>query len=277
MRLFVDNFTNLDFSYLCPQRGLLGETWLASIELEGRLDDQGMICDFGTVKKICRAWLDEMIDHRLLCPIAHPASTLTTTGSNETITFSSQTGLITCSAPPQSLTAIPTETITKTSVADWCIDQLRGKFADSVEGIKLTFTEEVIDGPFYHYSHGLKKHLGNCQRIAHGHRSKIQIWRNGEPAPDLMADWAARWKDIYIGTQSDLKHRDPTHHHFAYRAQQGEFELSVPSSQTYLIDSDSTVEWLAQHIATTLASETGDCIVVKAFEGLAKGAIATVG
>ena len=51
MHLFVDNLTNVDFSYLDADRGVVGETWLASIVLEGALDEQGMVCDFGIVKK----------------------------------------------------------------------------------------------------------------------------------------------------------------------------------------------------------------------------------
>jgi len=54
MRLFVDQLTNLDFSYLDDKRGIVGETWLAHIELEGKLDKQGMICDFSHVKKKIR-------------------------------------------------------------------------------------------------------------------------------------------------------------------------------------------------------------------------------
>jgi 6-pyruvoyl-tetrahydropterin synthase len=72
MRLFVDNLTNIDFSYLCPKRGLVGETWLANVELAGELDEQGMICDFGIVKKILRNWLEHRIDHCLLVPANSP-------------------------------------------------------------------------------------------------------------------------------------------------------------------------------------------------------------
>ena len=31
----------------------MGETWLASALLDGALDDEGMLCDFGIVKKRC--------------------------------------------------------------------------------------------------------------------------------------------------------------------------------------------------------------------------------
>ena len=64
MLLFVDHLTNVDFSFLDERRGLLGETWLANVQLQGDLDDQGMVCDFGIVKKRLRQWLDEELDHR---------------------------------------------------------------------------------------------------------------------------------------------------------------------------------------------------------------------
>lgn len=275
MRLFVDQLTNVDFSYLCPSRGLVGETWLANIELEGKLDEQGMVCDFGIVKKICRDWLDQVIDHCLLVPTQNDRIKISEDSQSVRAEYRSDLGLITCQAPPSALTQIPSTTISKASVASWCIEQLQGKFGPMVAGIKLCFQEESIGGPYYHYSHGLKKHLGNCQRIAHGHRSKILIWRNGQQDDELMSSWAKRWQDIYIATRSDLKSTDASHYHFAYTAQQGPFILSMPQNSCYLIDSDSTVEHLAQHIADTIAVQTGDHIEVKAFEGLAKGAIAT--
>jgi 6-pyruvoyl-tetrahydropterin synthase len=72
MLLFVDNLTNVDFSFLDAQRGLLGETYLANIRLLGDLDEQGMVCDFGIVKKRVRHWLDTELDHRLAVPIHSP-------------------------------------------------------------------------------------------------------------------------------------------------------------------------------------------------------------
>ena len=135
---------------------------------------------------------------------------------------------------------------------------------------------------FYHYSHGLKKHDGNCQRIAHGHRSGIEIFENGRRSRYWEKLWADRWEDIYIGTRSDLEGtyyvEDVPHHRFRYDAEQGHFELVIPEDHCYLVDTDSTVENLAEHIAEELAREApGKRFRVRAFEGVGKGAIAEAG
>lgn len=275
MLLFVDNLTNVDFSYLHPERGMLGETWLASTCLEGALDEQGMVCDFGDVKKRLRHFLDTAIDHCLLVPRHAECLTLLEDGDDIELRWRYGAGReLRCKSPKQAIILIDCDAINKDSVARWCVQQLKPHFANSIAKLSLSFEEESIDGAFYHYSHGLKKHGGNCQRIAHGHRSRIGIWRNNERDVSLEQAWAKRWEDIYLGSHEDCLGGEDTLR-FAYRSQQGQFELDMPASQCYMLNSDTTVEWLASHIAQTLAAEfPGDAIRVKAYEGLHKGAIA---
>jgi len=93
-----------------------------------------------------------------------------------------------------------------------------------------------------------------------------------------MSSWANKWRDIYIGSQQDVVGQSQQTTAFKYQAQQGEFELELPSERCYLINEDTTVEYLANHIAETLYRETpADQIKVKAYEGLGKGAIAERG
>lgn len=286
MLLFVDNLTNVDFSYLDSDRGLLGETWLASTELDGALDDQGMVCDFGIVKRTLRDWLDATLDHCLLVP--RHSKNLDILEEGDTIHIRWRFGdqqVLSCRSPAQAITLIDAEVITAETVANWSIQQLKSLLPDSVQKLDLQFAEEAMGtAAFYHYSHGLKKHDGNCQRISHGHRSRIEIWQDGLRAPQLEAVWSQRWCDIYLGSEEDLI-KSPTNadqgdsgdqYHFAYQSQQGAFELSLPKSCCELMTTDTTVEWIARFIAEQLKKQQSDdtsVIKVKAFEGIGKGAV----
>jgi 6-pyruvoyl-tetrahydropterin synthase len=278
MHLFVDNLTNVDFSYLHPTRGLVGETWLASIVLEGALDEQGMVCDFGVVKKTVRNWLDASIDHSLV--VAKESTQLIQQRANDvSLTWRYGDRKLECTSPLEAITFINSDMVTPDSVAHWCIGELRELLPQTIDRIQLRFEPETGTGHFYHYSHGLKKHAGNCQRIAHGHRSTIKIYRQEERDHTLEQQWCARWQDIYIGSQDDLLREftdnGTTFYEFRYVAQQGNFVLVIPAQDCYLIPTDSTVELIAQHIANTVSAEHSNANVkVHAYEGIGKGAVA---
>ena len=229
-----------------------------------------------------RNWLDTEIDHRLVVPLSSPnliQLDLNTSCTKLEWAYSSDLtdDVLTMQSPQQAICAVETTEITPESVAAWCIEQLKPLFPSSVIELKLTFTIEPINAPFYHYSHGLKKHDGNCQRIAHGHRSKIEIWENDQLNIPLMQVWAERWQDIYIGSESDeisVTGLKESHIAFAYTAQQGDFFISLPKRVCYLMNTDTTVELIAQHIAQQLkTNEPINSYRVKAYEGLSKGAI----
>ncbi len=283
MHLFVNNLTNVDFSYLDAKRGLVGETWLASIVLEGALDEQGMVCDFGIVKKTVRDWLDQAIDHCLVVPQQSPTLALQDNDIEDTnnigLTWHYRDRHLMCLSPEQAITLIDTESITPDSVSLWCIAQLRALLPDTIDRISLTFTPEPIEHHCYHYSHGLKKHQGNCQRIAHGHRSTIEIMKDNQRDHGLEAQWCQQWQDIYIGTRSDIDSTKAIdgvdYYHFVYEAPQGHFELTIPQADSDLIETESTVEFIAQHIADSLKSQyPTSTFTVRAFEGAGKGAVA---
>jgi 6-pyruvoyl-tetrahydropterin synthase len=280
MILFVDRLTNIDFSYLDNQRGVLGETLLANVKLIGELDEQSMVCDFGRVKKTIRHWLDSELDHRLAVPAKSPHIKIEEDKDYYSIRFElANKTFIHTKSPKGSIALIDTDVITAESLANWASKQLLTHFPLSVARMQLEFVNEEITGAYYHYTHGLKKHNGNCQRIAHGHRSRIDIWANDKKSPLIEQFWADEWRDIYIGSREDLikqfEDNGQNYYSFAYKAEQGNFEITLPKAICYLIDCDTTVELLAWHIAQrTRQLHPQYFIRVKAYEGLDKGAIA---
>lgn len=279
--LFVHRLTVIDCTYLSPARGLVGESWQVDIELDGALDDQGMVLDFGEVKRSIKRLIDDQFDHKLLVPADHPGLHLEDLADGLQLTFVLQDGrVIEHRSPRDAVRFIPCERIAADRLAQIIGDYLSPLTPENVEAVRVRLWPEQHEGAFYQYSHGLKHHDGNCQRIAHGHRSRIEIFRNGRRDTALEDDWATRWTDIYIGTREDLvgTHRrdDVDYCEFAYRSAHGRFGLVVPQQACYLIDTDSTVENLAQHVAERLkATHPGDRFKVYAYEGVDKGAVGT--
>ncbi|MEW7981164.1 MAG: hypothetical protein G8D28_06425 [gamma proteobacterium symbiont of Phacoides pectinatus] len=277
--LFVKRLTVIDLSYLCPQRGLVGESWQVDLELDGSLDHQGMVLDFGKVKRQVKQTIDERFDHKLLYPDGHTGCLVTHTEHRSELRFELDSGcVILHGSPRDALTPVAGGRIDASALAGAIVDALRPQLPDNVMDIRVQLHTERIDGAFYQYSHGLKHHTGNCQRIAHGHRSRIEILRDGQRDPALEQSWAARWRDIYLGTRGDLVARFSQHGtpflRFGYTANQGMFTLELPEAGCYLVDSDTTVENLAQHIADTLKrAHPESSFRVLAYEGVDKGAV----
>lgn len=287
MKLFVRDLTVIDASYLCPLRGLVGESWLVDIELGGVLNEMSMLLDFSRVKKQVKALIDREVDHRLLVPADHPACQLSASESGRVwLDFVSARGSLHLHCPEQAFCRLPAEQVDEASVTRYLLDVLAKALPDNIQGLTLSLRPEYHPTPYYHYSHGLKKHEGNCQRIAHGHRSMIEIWVAGERDAALEAQWAQRWQDIYLGSREDQvplaqlslspmgrQQAGDDHWGFAYEAPQGRFELAIPAAHCELVDTDTTVELLADYIARKLRPQLpGRALRVVAYEGVGKGA-----
>lgn len=272
--LFVNRLTNIDFAYLDTERGLVGETWLMDVELSGDLDAQGMVFDFGHVKREIKRLVDARYDHALLVPLAAPGLEFDGDDAQVAIELALPDGKLSLQSPAEAVTGIHAPSVTAEALAGVLEVEIGAAMPANVEAVRVRLEPEVIDGAYYHYCHGLKLHDGNCQRIAHGHRSQVHIERGGTRDVALEADWAARWADIFLGTAADEVAAADGHRRFAYDAPQGRFELELPTQRVEVIDTETTVENLAAYIAASLALRTGEQIRVRAFEGVGKGAIA---
>lgn len=278
-KLFVNNLTIIDSSLLDRERGLVGESWRVDVELAGSLNSQGMLLDFADIKKHVKQTIDQHFDHKLLVPVSNPGCQITEHGGETRIEFQLDSGgWIRHNSPATAVAQVAADRVDSATLTSAIMERLGPVLPDNVSDFSVKLHHEATSDPSFHYSHGLKQHAGNCQRIAHGHRSRIEVYRDGARNRELETLWAQLWRDVYIGTRSDITGEfisaGDEYLRFGYRSEHGEFKLELPKRLCYLIDNDSTVENLAQHIADSLKHQQPESTFqVRVFEGVDKGAV----
>lgn len=285
MKLFVRDLTVIDASYLDVKRGFVGESYQVDVVLDGQLNEQSMILDFSLVKKQIKAIIDAEVDHKLLVPHASAYCSVTLEEQRAQVDYKLEdNSFIQLKCPHQAYCLLESEEITSELLENYLQQVVLMQLPENVQGLSIKLRTEALSTPYYHYTHGLKKHDGNCQRIAHGHRSKIDIYINHQYSESWVADWAQRWQDIYLASKSDeitidelsfaVNKQEHEVHCSAYHAQQGYFELVMPAQRCEVLDNDTTVEELARFICETIKQqEQSNTVTVYAYEGIGKGAI----
>ena len=277
--LFVEQLCVIDCAWLHPDLGLLGDSWIVDLELEGRLDEQGMVLDFGRVKPVVKEVIDESVDHKLVVPGRSPALEISGTDTDTRLKFRYGKSEFFHRSPSNALCVLDCDEVSLRAVEEHLANEIAAVMPTNVSDIRVSLREEEIAGPSYRYVHGLREHEGNCQRIAHGHRSRIVIFRDGKRSEACERWLAERWRDIYLGCRVDLlgetQCRTGAFYHFGYDAPQGRFELVIDKDRCELIDSESTVECIAEHVVELLKQrDPAAAYRVRAYEGVRKGATA---
>ena len=289
MELFVNNLTVIDFSYLDVQRGLVGESLIVDINLKGELDHQSMVMDFSKVKKEIKKYIDETIDHALVVPWDSPYISYHSKGLTAGVTLRTDGGEVDCyvSGPVKAFCPIQSMTINKDILEKWLTTRINSIMPANIESVLVSLREEHVDGHYYHYAHGLKKHEGNCQRIAHGHRSAIRIFIDGKRHTSWEMFWAERWRDCYLMSEEDVvidfsklssdAQNIASENLIAssYISTQGRFELLIRHGRVEILPCDTTIERIAHYIHQEMLYLQPDLlnVVVHAYEGIEKGAI----
>lgn len=276
--LFVRQLTVIDFSYLDEKRGVVGESWQVDVALFGDLDDQGMVFDFGHVKKRIKQAIDASVDHCLVVPAQADWVNIMSENPCRLSADLIDGGQIVYEAPEGATTLLPSDAVTIASVQQALMAIVQAVVPENVHRIELKLYPETINDAYYHYSHGLKKHEGDCQRIAHGHRSRIEIFLNDQRDTQLEKAWAKRWQDIYLITREDIvrefSEQNIAYYQVSYQANQGEFSITIPARCCEVLETDSTVELIADFIANQVKQEHQDsAVTIYAYEGVNKGAI----
>ena len=163
--------------------------------------------------------------------------------------------------------------------------------------IELVPEKQPKSKKFFHYTHGLKEHYGNCQRLFHGHRNTVDVKINGESSPEHEVFLAqelfksnihfCKWENV--ANQEDIikacGEKKPQGRYLElppvkieYQASQGFFRAELPGRTLYFLQEESTVENLSMHFARLIKKKVKetDIVAVRAYEGIAKGALTTL-
>ena len=119
MQLFVNDLTVIDFSYCCSARGIVGESWIVDVLLDGSLNEMSMVLDFAVVKKQIKAIIDDAVDHKLLLPMQDNSINTepsTQRDGHEFVNFESKQGAYYLQSPSCAFAKIDTKQIDIASV-----------------------------------------------------------------------------------------------------------------------------------------------------------------
>lgn len=286
INLFVRELTVLDYAYLDPMRGVLGHSLDVDAELIGAIDDEGVIFDFSYAKKAVKQVIDSICDHRLVVP-KHAVKELNEKQSRVLFSFGSQ-NILDYLCPEQGLCVLENSTVTIGAIQSYLEQKVMEAMPENVQCVRLTLREEKFseEQAIYHYSHGLKQHYGNCQRLLHGHRNKIDIKINGKKDLKMESFIAKEWNDIHLAFPENIQNQNikigQRQHHLdqitiQYISSQGEFKVTLPGKDVYIMPYETTVENISRHLAEKVksilkAEGNASKVQVWAYEGIRKGA-----
>ncbi len=288
--LFYENITNLDYACLDDQKGVMGNTLKVHLEMTGERDSNGVISDFSEVKKRVKGIIDNLTDHKLIISEGIAEKT----GNDFYIKHQFNNDFVLeYRCPEEAVCEIPYAVVNDENLGKFIQGELEKEMGENIVGISLILEEEENqnDSVWFHYTHGLKNHYGNCQRLLHGHRNTVRIFENDKRRCDLEKYLAmekfsgsvhfafyenlVNAKEVMksVGASGCCKDIDVVH--LRYRGSQGRFELKIPGELVYLVFEETSIENLSVFFHGLLNDKLDkkDQVIVQAFEGIGKGAI----
>lgn len=264
--MYIDDLTAIDFS-VYDGKEIRGDSVSLSVMVTGKLDESGMISDFGKIKPRLKAICDNQVDHKLVCdPKFLRAENGISRGE-----FHVASGVITSTGP--SSMYCPIELKSSHYVAD-IKEYLHAKFLEAMPDFEFDIELARNANASFQYNHGLKLHDGNCQRIIHGHSAELEIVIDGQPNTDIHDRIAARLNGKHFFNQSDVEQGESLST-IRYQASQGDFEVSMPNALLEIVASEPSIENISKHITLMVKEMYPDAgsIRVRVSEGLSKGAV----
>ncbi len=288
-RMFVRDIDHLDCAIFDPDLGILGATWHVDVELAGELDNNGFVFDFGKIKQKFKQVLKETLDHALVVPQQYEGISILERGEYlelKMMTTRHESWGYTC--PKAAVYFLAASSTRSRELAKALEMEMAAYIPDNVTELSVTLREESISAAegVFQYTHGLVQHDGGCQRLFHGHRSRIEIFRGDVRAHDLEKTIAEDLFSNAIHLVSKEQVTGPCPQVFekgskggtlklSYMSKEGRFQAEIPAHRALLLNDSTSIESLAQNIAEFISNSRHEPdILVRCFEGINKGGIA---
>jgi 6-pyruvoyl-tetrahydropterin synthase len=294
--IFIRGLTTIDSAIFDPALGVVGASWYLDLEVHGQLDENGFVHDFSHVKKLARQVMKDSVDHALILPVSSKGVDYSENETGEhwrlharcKITGRDHVWEYQC--PKGATYPIRCVSLQKNVIELEIAKLLKHRLPSSVQDVKVTLREEAaeVTAAFFKYTHGITNHDGLCQRLFHGHRSRMEVLIGDERRPDLE-HYVTReifGSEVHIATpkqfvsgmiEPGMRGRAGEMVELAYTAVKGgRFFARLPADRVFVVENETSIESLAQQIAVMIRAEERTSLAVKvlAYEGIQKGAMA---
>lgn len=295
--LFYKNVTVLDYAYLDDHKGVVGDALKVNVEFIGKTDKEGVVYDFSYAKKKVKDIIDRDCDHRLVIPSG--LMKVKDNLASFTFAYGLNEESVEYRCPRVGLCEIPSRHVSVATIQTYLEDIILKEMPETVDAVKITLESEVLpEGKAtFHYTHGLKEHYGNCQRLFHGHKNTVDVFVNNINEPELEHYLATnlfkgnihfcKWENVVnktevieiVGEDNIFGlHGNIPFVEISYTSEQGTFYGKLPGKSVFFMEQESTVENLSMLFAKLVKEhvDSEDSVRVHAYEGIAKGAITTL-
>lgn len=295
--IFLQDITKIDCAVFDPSKGIVGQTWKVDVTIVGPLGDNGFVIDFGMVKKMVRQTLKSSLDHALIIPINSQAVQFKGMDRGERWRMRARPTKAEADqdweymGPAGAIFPLRCVALNRQTIEQEFTRQLRHRLPQELMQVTVQMREEevVATEAVFRYSHGIARHAGMCQRLFHGHRSRIQVHVGEERRPDLE-HYIARdvlGGNVHIATPSQFvqgmiepgtrgKTRDSVV--LAYEGSLGFYEAILPADRVFCVETETSIECITHELARLVKREenTSERVRVMCYEGADKGAVAEV-
>lgn len=291
--IFIKQITNVDLSVFDSELGIIGYSFHAHIKAHGILDETGFVYDFSLLKKSAQQFLKNSIDHTLVIPTEANEVSFQDMGENGKWRLTSSANTVDEKSwdyisPKGSVFPITGKEFDVEKLEIQLSKQIMKTLPVSISSIELTLEEEHIEesATSFRYTHGLPLHKGQCQRLFHGHKSRLEVYVDGKKnksledylVTDLLGQHVhiACLNQVISGHLEEGKrlHTSSSSTHLGYTSDYGRFEAHIPSSRIFTVKNVTSVETIVWQLAKHLKEEkkVPGKIKVICYEGINKGA-----